>query len=1430
VNLVTGIVIVVITAIAKPIWSRALRQWLGNQLLPVNVGMSEPELEKFKAYHLEISNKVRTLLPDELSEAWGSGQQTNRNMIPLRAEEGESLGTGWSTPGNIEDLLSYLDINYFWKISDRLQPITLQGEPGAGKSTLIFELYRQHANRLLQQKQGWIPLLVFAHNLSWEMLEKHASLKDLLIDYFRRTAGYNNGPGYSEMADLLRYFYDDLQFLVIIDGLDEIPNRRLYEEITRKLNQLLEAEWKLPNSRLKVNRYLVTCRTDDNQRLIASRLISLLSLNYEEVLKHLKRLRSMHRRRGDSKEREISNIIDGLETSKARRLLQNYIHNPYLLSLIRRYYRELTAEPAETLDEVFRGVINKIFRGVLDRELRKNLDSFEEPGLQSRRRDYLSGYLISLLAPYCFHRIIHNLDSITPEEESLEWYLEEDKELADKLFSSNNHAGYLETFFENSKTEAGIRARENGIRELTELWGMLKTDEFREAITPLRNSSSSYQEFLSKVVRYLHRDVLHLLERCRLAEVDLDKEIILRFRHRRMQDYFAAHFIDKVGIVNNGGTLIPLDNAWMREPIRILAAISANSDELIGAFLRSYNERKGTLADADSDTLNEQANLLLNASEAIAYLPKPDQLQPATLPYSNVLKIGAEAEELYFMAAQGAVSGRQAGKQKGWLSLQDKCLGILRNIYASEFLRGSGMPFNTSFVVNGRRVNRWKWIHYKLEQEAPAYQHIAYAHLYPIKLAQRKFPITRLSLFFYVIDACFCFQSAYDRLIKNTHPQPRRRFVLKAGEVVEDIISLLIIALPFYLLWEPVASWRDLVEYAFRATALASIGLVGGFIVQKAGWMHIGDAHHVFTWLALRMVKRSWLNLKLIIRTLMEGIIEGIKIIFTLIARFIQRLVENPIWLALIISAVLVGTLAKAFIFPPLFRWLDKRTYVSRVEDFTAQAKRIREDYKNYSNAGETPTDGDPQEALSRINEVEANIKRWEAEADNLLGKAGYFDEFRRKYEDVPTDEINRLREEINAQREGAKGIESRLSTQKSDLTYAAQIKQVLDDAVGVMRDTEGMSILPPNVSSSGDSRQLVSNASAESEKVEIVLSKLKAIKDSERFPNSSYRNSIADVEKRLGERKNIISRIAQQTPAGAPQPAPPKPTISKQEVIKLSLVERSNNILNDTSLKEWQEELKTMSEFIAGGPSRMTAVEEVTDTQSKFKWRLARYQLGRVQEALGYLNGLERADSKSEVIRQYLVQRQADTVSLLREIDSRSEQDIDTKSLRDRLTLIENSLAQNDGYVKLRARYDVEGMKERLVQSSGQLKLEADEQDRFLIPVLFLLLGWFGTVVLWRYYGDRRGMRQVTATKDNFERLVELIENNPYSFRVNERAIIHLKHHALNNADVLKLKRVSDATEARLKRTGELNERIGYLLKDVAEGIENILNRQPSF
>src|ERR1041384_3195817 len=143
----------------------SLQRWACQWLIKVNTNLNPEHRDEFKEYDNTISSRIRSLLPDELKGAWSSAPLRNKYLIPLRAEELISPGLKGARPGHIKDLLSFLDLEYFADSAERLPPITIQGEPGSGKSTLIFELYRQHAARIKERGQGWIPIIIFAHEL-----------------------------------------------------------------------------------------------------------------------------------------------------------------------------------------------------------------------------------------------------------------------------------------------------------------------------------------------------------------------------------------------------------------------------------------------------------------------------------------------------------------------------------------------------------------------------------------------------------------------------------------------------------------------------------------------------------------------------------------------------------------------------------------------------------------------------------------------------------------------------------------------------------------------------------------------------------------------------------------------------------------------------------------------------------------------------------------------------------------------------------------------------------------------------------------------------------------------------------------------------------------------------------------------------------------
>jgi hypothetical protein len=299
--------------------------------------------------------------------------------MPVEAQELPTPGRAGRLERQIPDLLTALDLTLFREGDGLTRPVTIQGEPGSGKSTVLFELFRLQLGRLVQFGHGWIPVFIAAHDISRDAIDRCATLAQFLKQQLDTRA-----TSESEFASLICGSLHSYRCLIIIDGLDEITNRSSYEHICRRLNALLEEEWRNTPA---WNRYLVSCRSDDNQRLIAGRLLSIKPVPFTHVIRYLLR-KAKGARRQTERYKELLGIVRQLKNARVSRLLLNYFSNPYLLSLIIEYYKDLAAPPATHLRHVF--------EQVLEREIRKPLQPFETFD-STEQRGGLRPYLTSLL-------------------------------------------------------------------------------------------------------------------------------------------------------------------------------------------------------------------------------------------------------------------------------------------------------------------------------------------------------------------------------------------------------------------------------------------------------------------------------------------------------------------------------------------------------------------------------------------------------------------------------------------------------------------------------------------------------------------------------------------------------------------------------------------------------------------------------------------------------------------------------------------------------------------------------------------------------------------------------------------------------------------------------------------------------------------------
>ena len=143
------------------------------------------------------------------------------------------------------------------------QLLIVTGEPGAGKSVLGQEIHASLSRGIEEGRHGLIPIVLFASDFSLDALASdsrsgRSRLKDVLVRYFHSPHGGDD----RELADFLESTWEKRDFLIIVDGLDEIAQRSAYEDILTMLKDLIFDEMdRFPGLN---RRFLMSCRLEDD--------------------------------------------------------------------------------------------------------------------------------------------------------------------------------------------------------------------------------------------------------------------------------------------------------------------------------------------------------------------------------------------------------------------------------------------------------------------------------------------------------------------------------------------------------------------------------------------------------------------------------------------------------------------------------------------------------------------------------------------------------------------------------------------------------------------------------------------------------------------------------------------------------------------------------------------------------------------------------------------------------------------------------------------------------------------------------------------------------------------------------------------------------------------------------------------------------------
>jgi len=482
--------------------------------------------------------------------------------------------------------------------------LMITGEPGGGKSVILQELHASLSRGVEAGFHSLVPLIVFASDITLASLDVAAAsetpLQNFLLAHYKARGGH-----LQPLEDIIRQGWDRFDLLVLFDGLDEIPQRSAYEKIQQRLVGLILKD--VSSGRQAVHRFVLSCRTDEDLELLRDApKVTLRGLandndrtRFYQALINQASVSSPVRR----------TIEDALHS---RRLAPDHVfrRNPYFLALLVAHLRNnLDWAVQDTLDFDF------LMRKYLERESLRPaaaLNSSSVDRLPSRRDlfnelESVARLSLQVLAFRCassangagLYDVIEidtetiraflaevNQDTGNPDEYTC-WSgvsnvladLTSHMEVSLETFQKMVRSGYLQENDLRLLSELARRCRETGANEnlifesfgLLPYWHLSEDDPWyrilaRKIYTAARPLTLTPRYALALLLFARGLAAAHAL---RILTVTHNEILSVRFRHRRLAEYYAACFMrDKWSHLDR-----PSFTPWLAPVLNLTCAI-----------------------------------------------------------------------------------------------------------------------------------------------------------------------------------------------------------------------------------------------------------------------------------------------------------------------------------------------------------------------------------------------------------------------------------------------------------------------------------------------------------------------------------------------------------------------------------------------------------------------------------------------------------------------------------------------------------------------------------------------------------------------------------------------------------------------------------------------------------------------------------------
>ncbi len=784
-------------------WLQGQVHHLPRYLLEIN--NKENNQKQLVDYFATIGSLINPKLPPEVKLSWKDMPwpvKTCPFFIRLEAKQIRKEGATPLRRGHIPDLFNFVDFDLLEAAaSPPKPPLLIQGEPGSGKSTAVYEVFRQQAARYMKHKSGWIPILLFAQDIRQKRLES-SDFKEFLFG-FLADMEFDYGISLEGIKRFIQVRYALCHLLIIIDGLDEIVPKTKYEAMLIRLNRLIELE-NNEKGAVTYKRFILTTRTDDNIGKVSGDLVSLCGADHGRSIAYLKKLVTWYRKRkaGDDANK-FSCAIKGLQKTKRDRLLQNYVSNPYLLSLIIEFYKEKFEFLAEKLGEVFKKV------------LRRELEKKRSCQVDQEEIDKELLVFQTVLGPFCFH------SSFLKNEEDLS--------VSQALLEERAITDLLHRFIEGKRTNNSQMQRE-AYGDLKDLLGKETAGKITSYIES-NISQTTDANILNNAASWITTKVLRQMAAANLIQLG-PNNTIHGFRHRALKDYFAARFLFQNGWLNRK---IDFGNGWLHEPLRLTAALSDNPMPLFEGFsgmllaLGNSQQKMTTI-------LIKKSHVLRNAAACIAYLLPARKYMNSEELAKIVSSIGDQVQSLYTDCLSDEIE-RQLFYQR------ELCFGMLRDIYGSEFVADQTVPRFP--ILKSPAVSFWKKFKLSLRVAKPAIHQMAFPCLSQAKKVNPEFPISSFELDIYLFDSVPFSRATYDRVLMG-HFQRHMCWRFAVYFRIVQVMSLVFWGLFGYVV---ITKTEHFLLYFLS-------GYLGfAMLAQERGWFEVRNFYKSPVWLVFKGIK-----------------------------------------------------------------------------------------------------------------------------------------------------------------------------------------------------------------------------------------------------------------------------------------------------------------------------------------------------------------------------------------------------------------------------------------------------------------------------------------------------------------------------------------------------------------------------------------------